>query len=494
MSVGMVNEQSGEGDPVQGGTLTFGSYSSITTLDPSKTPVAGSVGGTELGAIYDSLLRYDPLGEEFVPKLAESMSPNSDFKTWILKLREGVTFSDGSPFDSQAVKWSLDRYVSNQGPQSSLYSSRVASVDTPDASTVVFHLTDPWTGIQTMLATGPGMIVAPSSESSEQFSPIGAGAFALEKFAPYEELVLAARPDYYAGKPNLERLRIVSLPGSDTTVDSLVTGGLDVAHVRASDTLIPDLIDQGYPGFLDLPSLSAQSQINMAPGRPGADIRVRQALALAVDPEALDLRINDGNGLPGQEIFQESSRWHNDVGPIGFDPAKAKELLDEAKSDGYDGKISLVSTQDPVGQNLALALQSMLNAVGFDFQIKYANSVADVVKTIFADRDFDLAGGALNLPDADPFERLYGTLKTGSQSNASGYSDAEMDSLLDKLGAATTDHEKKAVLAQIQERVNETVPWQTYGVVPILNVWGKNVHGVQQSMDGIMLFDSTWKG
>ncbi len=74
LSIGPVNEQSGEGDPVKGGTLTFSGYSAVTNLDPAKTQIAGSVAGSELGAIYDTLLRYDPASKEFVPKLADRWS------------------------------------------------------------------------------------------------------------------------------------------------------------------------------------------------------------------------------------------------------------------------------------------------------------------------------------------------------------------------------------------------------------------------------------
>ncbi len=231
----------------------------------------------------------------------------------------------------------------------------------------------------------------------------------------------------------------------------------------------------------------------MAPGRPGSDVRVRQAMALAVDPETLNTRVNNGKGLPGQEIFQDTSRWHNDVAPIGVDPAKAKELLDQAKADGYDGKITFLSIQEPSAQATALAIQAMLNAVGFDAQIEYVTGAGDLVKRMYADHDYDMSTAALSLAEADPYERLYTGIKSGGRNNATGYSDAEMDALLDKLGVATTDEDKKAVLAQIQERANETVPWQVWGNVAALDVWNQNVHGLEQSLDGIVLFDGAWK-
>ncbi|MDI9918900.1 ABC transporter substrate-binding protein [Rhodococcus sp. IEGM 1379] len=492
LSIGLVNEQSNEGDSVKGGTLTFSGYAGVTTLDPAKTQIAGSVSGSELGAIYDTLMSYDPLGQKFEPRMASSMKPSTDFKTWTMTLRDGVTFSDGTPFDAAAVAASINRYVTNKGPQSSLWAAKVASIDTPDAKTVVFNLVDPWTGIQSMLATGPGMIVAPTAQKGETFTPIGAGAFTLEKFAPNEELLLDAREDYYGGAPNIDKLRAISIVGSQATADSLKSGGVDVAYLRSVSTVL-DLIDSGYPGYLDIPSLSYLANVNQAPGRPGADVRVRQALAMAVDPKAIDQRVNEGKGLPGQEIFQDTSRWDSGVAPIGVDTVKAKALLDAAKADGFNGKITFLTVQDPTAQAQALAIQSMANAVGFDFQIEYVNSVSDVTKRVYVDRDFDMSTGANNLPEADPFERLYTSLKTGGRNNAISYSDPETDTLLDQLGATTNDVDKKAVLAKIQERANVTVPWQVYGNTPWLSVWAKNVHGVQQSIDGIMFFNDAWK-
>ncbi|NMM91515.1 ABC transporter substrate-binding protein, partial [Rhodococcus sp. SRB_17] len=227
LKIGMVNEQADPGTPTKGGTLTFSGYAAVTTLDPAKGQVAGSTGGSELGAIYDVVMRYDPIKQEFVPQLAKSLEASSDSKTWTLKLRDGVTFSDGTPLDSKAVTDSITRYVTNKGPQSSLWAAKVASMDTPDATTVVFNLVDPWTGIQSMLATGPGMIVAPTAQKGDQFTPIGAGAFTLENFSPNVELVLAARPDYYGGAPNVDKLKLISIVGAQPTAEALKTGGID---------------------------------------------------------------------------------------------------------------------------------------------------------------------------------------------------------------------------------------------------------------------------
>ncbi|QXW00647.1 MULTISPECIES: ABC transporter substrate-binding protein [Rhodococcus] len=492
LKIGLVNEQADPGTPTTGGTLTFSGYSAVTSLDPAKIQVAGATGGSELSAIYDVLMRYDPIEKTFVPQLAQSLEPSSDSKTWTLKLRDGVKFSDGTSLDSKAVVDSINRYVNNKAAQSSLWAAKVASMDTPDASTVVFNLVDPWTGIESMLSTGPGMIVAPAAQQGDQFTPIGAGAFTLERFAPNEELLLAARPDYFGGAPKVDKLKLISIVGAQPTAEALKTGGIDAAYMRTL-TPILDLIENGNPGFIDIPSLGYIANVNMAEGRPGSDLRVRQAMAMAIDPETLNTRVNNGKGLPGQVIFQDTSRWHNDVAPTGVDAAKAKELLDQAKADGYDGKVTFLSIQEPSAQSTALGVQAMLNAVGFDTQIEYVTGAGDLVKRMYVDRDYDMSTAAGSLSEADPFERLYTGIKSGGRNNVTNYADAEMDVLLDQLGVATNDEDKKAVLAKIQERATETVPWIVWGNVPTLDVWNTNVHGLKQSIDGIMLFDSVWK-
>ncbi len=86
-------------------------------------------------------------------------------------------------------------------------------------------------------------------------------------------------------------------------------------------------------------------QINHRPGHPGADVRVRQAMAYAIDPATIDQRARGGQGMPGAELFQSWSRWHNDVAPLPPDQAKARELLEAAKADGYDGVVRYVGVQ-----------------------------------------------------------------------------------------------------------------------------------------------------
>jgi len=140
---GIVGNKDDGGTPVKGGTLTFAGYSSALSLDPTKTQPSGSTGGTELSALYDVLVRYDAATKAFTPQLAQSLQADSDQKVWTLKLRDGVTFSDGTPLNAQAVVASINRFNTNRGANAQVWTAAVAKMDTPDPAKVVFTLTSP---------------------------------------------------------------------------------------------------------------------------------------------------------------------------------------------------------------------------------------------------------------------------------------------------------------------------------------------------------------
>lgn len=479
------------GDPVKGGTLTFGSYAPIASLDPLKTQMAGATGGSEMAAVYDVLVKYDARTGQFEPQLARSVEAASDRLSWTISLRDGVTFSDGSPLDSRAVKWSIDRFVAGKGAGAELWNETVDEIALPDPATVVVKLNKPWSDFESMLAAGFGLVVAPSSQKGDSFTPIGAGPFTVERFAPREELVLSPRQDYWSGPPNLDKLRFVALGGDQATLESLRSNGIQMAFLRS-----PEVVAQArkaeLPGFIDTQDLGAIAVVNNRPGRPGADVRVRQAMAYAISPDVIDDRVNNGTGLPGADMFQSFSKWHTDVVGLPTDSDKAKSLLAEAKADGYDGHVSFLSLQEPTAQRRALAVQAMLQAVGFTVTIDYINSATDQTKRVLVDHDFDMAGSSLSLNDAVPFQRLNSLLQSGSFLNSPGYTNPEMDSLLAQLQVAEGTEDKKAIFARMQQLVNDTVPFLTWAAQAVFVPWSSSVHGAVPTLDSVMLFDKAW--
>lgn len=488
---GIVGPQT-EGTPVQGGTLSFASYASATSLDPAKTPAQGTIGGTEMAALYDLLMRYDITQDRYVPQLAQSLEPSSDARSWTLQLRPGVTFSDGTPLDAAAVVASINRYNTSRGFNSQLWTQNITRTEATGPTSVVFTLNKAWSEFPAMLASGHGMIVGSGSGQGGAFKPIGVGPFTLERFAPHEELLLNARPDYWDGKPNLAKLRFVEITGDQAKLDSLKAKNIQMAFLRAAD-VVTAARDAGFSGYMDTSPLGSIVLLNNRPGRPGSDVRVRQAIAAAVNVNSFDQRVIGGKGLPGSEIFPDWSKWHSDVAPRGYDPAKARELLDAAKRDGYDGKLRFVGIAAHESQQTALALQAMLQAVGFTVTIDLKNSVADVTKTLNIDHDYDISKSSITLPQGAVVNKLNAALRSNSTSNYSGYQNPDMDALLDRMQAAGDDEAAlRPLMADLQRLANETTPFVVLGALASFLPWQANVHGVVPSTDDVMLFGKAW--
>ncbi|MFS3130782.1 ABC transporter substrate-binding protein [Nocardioides sp. Bht2] len=489
---GFVVEPDGSAKVKQGGQLQVVTYSEARVLDPVLTIANGSSGGTEMAAVFDLLMRYDQEKDSYVPQLAEALEANAAQDEWTLTLRDGVTFSDGTPLDAEAVVWSLDRYVAKGGGQVSFLKHAVKSWTAVDASTVRFELTNPWSDFAYLLSTGPGMVVGKASDAGKAFTPIGAGPFVQEKYAPQEELVLRARADYWGGKPALDSVRFFPHAAEQGRLDVLRNGEADVAYLREPATA-KDALADGFGGFMEIGSISRGLLLNHRDGAATADVRIRQALMHAIDMDVINERTAKGVGITSGSILNPQSRWTLDTDPLQYDPAKAKELLAAAKADGYDGTISFKGVAK-VSEQMGLTLKALLETVGFKVTLDYVPSVTDLVSAIYVTHDFDMVIWGFGMPDRAVYPELFEKVNSTSRGNSGGSSDPVLDQLVEELGAAASPDAQKDVLEKVQAQWNQTVPYAPLGATPEWNAWGDKVHGITPSIDSIMLLGGAWKG
>ncbi|MCR6031207.1 ABC transporter substrate-binding protein [Nocardioides sp. zg-579] len=490
-TAGLVGEKD-SGDPTEGGTLTLADYSEARSLDPTKTIPNGAAGGNALAAVYDVLVRYDQPSNSFQPWLAKSLTSQDD-TTWTLKLREGVTFSDGSPLDSAAVVGSLAYYMENAGYNTLLLATNIKDMRPEGDDTVVFTLQKPWSTFPNMLASGPGMIIAPAAYENgpDAFEPIGAGPFVLDEYKPAEELLLTANPDYWNGEPPLEAVRFVWLASDDDRLSSLADGTVDITNIRAPQTVEKARKD-GFSGLMVPNGLGSIYWLNNREGRPASDVRVRQAINYAIDPQVIADRVNGGAGLPGRNIYSPSAPYFSEIETADFDPEKAKALLEEAKADGYDGKLTYIGQSDQASQTQAVTAEGMLEAVGFDVETDLLRNIADQTERIYVTHDYDIAVAAMSVPDEDPYSRLATNLVSQSPQNPSGYANPEMDALIDQLQSASGE-EATDLLEQINQLWQETVPGVAMGAGAFFIPWNGDVHGVQATSETLLLLGDAWK-
>ncbi|WP_406385477.1 ABC transporter substrate-binding protein [Streptomyces sp. NBC_01618] len=488
---GLIGKQPDAGKPVRGGTLNFADYAEARSLSPAVTYATGASGGSAMAAVYDVLVRYNTETKKYEPWLAQSLESNKDATTWTLKLRKGVNFSDGTPLNAKAVVDSITWYQTNKGADTALLAPNIAGMKATDDLTVVFTMRTSWAKFPAMLAQAAGMIVAPAAYAGKEFKPIGAGPFTLDRYAPQEEMVLKANTKYWKGRPHLDALRFYWPQSDEAKLDALNDGTADVTYMRGPD-VVDKAVKQGHPGELTLTAMGNVININSRAGSPGHDVRVRKAIALALDPQLDAQRSYKGKGLPGKELFPPESQWHSTVKPLGVDLDEAKKLVTEAKKDGFDGAVSYMDGTDPVSRAKAVTLKAMLERVGFTVKLDLEASIADRVKKTYVDHDFDLSRGALSVSEGNPYHRLQSALNSKSFGNPGGYAEPKMDALLAELHAAVTDEQTQKALDGIQTLVNETVPLANLGASAGFTAWGKNVHGIVPTEEYMALFGEAW--
>ncbi|MGH3353929.1 MAG: ABC transporter substrate-binding protein [Nocardioides sp.] len=490
-STRLLNAEDASGDPVQGGTLRVAEYSEARTLDPTKTYPTGTTGGNVMAAVYDTLVRYDPVEDEFEGQLAESLE-SDDLSTWTLKLREGVKFHDGTALDAEAVIGSIEYYAASYGMNAALLKQEITSLTAADAQTVEIKLAHPWAKFPNMLAGGAGMVLAPAAyKNPKAFKPIGAGPFTFTSYSPAEKTVVTANPDYWDGRPALDAIEFVLLGADSTAYETMESGGVDVTTLRGPE-VVDEAITSGSPAMVSRVSMANNFWINNRKGFPGEDKRVRQAIALAIDPAIYLKRAAGGAGDATKLLMSEDSVWAPGVEPMPTDTKAAKKLLEEAKADGYDGKISFLARTDQASQAGALAVQAMLEAAGFEVKLELLQNVADQVQKIYVDRDFDIAVVATSIPEGDLFTRVASSMGSTSALNVSGYASPEMDKLAQELQAVEDPADAKEIMTQIEALWAEDAPGVGISSGALVNAWNDNVHGLEPSTDSLLLFSDAW--
>lgn len=488
---GLVDVDDG-GEPKDGGILTVAEYTEIRSLDPTVTHANGSTGGNAMAAIFDPLMRYDYENDSVEPWLAESLESNEDSTVWTLGLREGVQFSDGTPVDAAAVAASIERYNETFALNAYVMRTELTSIEVVDDRTVQFTLNESWPRFPILLTSGAGLVLAPAAYADpENFEPIGAGPFVFDDYAPGEELTVSANENYWGEAPHLDGIRFTFLGSDDTALDTLSAGDVDVAFLRGAKIVEKARAD-GIGGMMNTTSLSNNLWVNAREGYPGEDERVRQAIYWAIDPDVFMERMSDGAGVATKTLFSPDSTWSVTDEQPTIDQEKATELLEQAKADGFDGKITYTARNDQASQAGAVAIKAMLEAVGFEVELDLLQNVADQVQKVYVDGDYDVAVVATSVHDEDVFARLTNSLHSGSGGNVTGYASEDMDALLAELQQVDDPAEATDLLTRLEELWASEATGITLSSGGLFTAWNQHVHGVVPTAEAITLFGSAW--
>lgn len=481
-----------------GTQLDYGVFGETASLDPTLS--SGSIiGGTQLAALYDVLMRYDFERGEFVPQLAESLERNETADVWTLTLREGITFDDGSPLTAQLVSDNIDRFF-GEGVRNNAagFMGTIESKRVVDDRTLEFTLRSSNYEFPLILADEPGMVVnlAVVGDDATVFgsappAAAGVGPYVLERNAPGEEIVLKARQNYWNGPVCIETLRFVYVPGAQATLQAFEAGDLDVGFLRepasiaaardAGYTLLTEIADSGNDWFL-----------NHAEGRATADPRVREAFILAIDPNIVNDRAYNGTLLsPGKSLVAPSSPLYSDgVASFPTDSERAAQLVEEAKADGWDGHFVIAGQSAPPLDEVSLALEAMLEAVGMDVEVR-SMSVGDQIGALI-DGDFDAGWGAMLITQPSGGAAMSRALLSDSSGNRMRYASPEMDAAIAAYLAAPDLPSRQQAIAQISDVVQRDFVYLPLAQHEEGIVIADDVHGIKLTSFSIHLFDDAY--
>ena len=360
------------GEPQYGGDLRIGSVLSPPILFPNR--MVGGDPDPILYTVIECFARWGA-GGEFVPWLATSWEEDAEAKTITVHLREGVKFHDGSDFDAEAAKWSLDYLLSDLVRGHGAFIAALESTEVIDDYTIRVHI-EPYqtTTLQQVLRH---KFVSPTAYEKNgmewaELNPVGTGPFKFVSWKRNVNIKFERFDDYWGGKPYLDTVEWIEYKDSMVLMASFLAGEVDAVIMVDPK----DATEIAEYGKFTVQTCPGELQVFLPDGDHDysvwSNLLVRQAGNYAIDRQAICDAVGYGYWRPAfqHSIGPEHWSYNPDVEGYPYNPEKARELLAEA---GYpDGfKTTLYRESVPLSEVLAAtAVQGYLNAVGIDTHLE----------------------------------------------------------------------------------------------------------------------------
>jgi peptide/nickel transport system substrate-binding protein len=467
---GASSDVSEQGDPVTGGSITVGLEAETNSWLPGSANYSNSGINVAL-AIYDPLFRRAVDGT-IHPYLAESLEFDEALTTWTVTLRPGVVFHDGTPLNAQAIKTVFDEYIAADGSNLAGQVADVASVEAVDELTVKYTLSAPNAAFGDVLAGAVGWPFSPTAAKAAGedagSQPVGTGPFVFSEWQRDSKLVVTRNPDYWQeGLPYLDEIVFRPIPDEDTRIASLRSGDVDaVQSLRQS--AIRQLRDIDGVDTYEFLGNNSGSAIFNTTAPPLDDVRVRRALAYALDQEQL-IEVLGGTGLTPAETqwFSEDSPWYSAEAAAAWptnDVEQAAALIDEyvndpARSDGQPVgapvQLQFDCPPDPSLIELSQLYQAFWGAAGVEVdlnQVEQATHVSQAMAGEFQAKCWRVGD------QGDPYRTFTDAFTGDSPLNFTKFTDPRIDDALDVLRTTADTDTRRAAVEDISMVLAEEVP------------------------------------
>jgi len=455
-------------------TLNLGMSVEPAGLDPTiAAPVA--IGQVTWQNIFEGLVSIDETGK-VQPQLARSWEISPDGLTYTFKLQTGVKFHDGEAFDSAAAKFALDRARGKDSvnPQKRFFAS-IASIDTPDAETLVLHLSSPTGSLVYWLGWPASVMVGPKSAADDKTTPVGTGPFKFSTWAKGDHVELVKNADYWnkAAAAKLDKVTFRFINDPQAQAAALKSGDLDAFPEFAA----PELMSS-FDGDARLTTKVGNTELKVVAGmnnarKPFDDKRVRQALMMAIDRQTVIDGAWSGLGTAiGSHYTPNDPGYQDMTGVLPYNVEKAKALLAEA---GYPNgfTFTIKSPQMAYAPRSAQVMQAMLAEIGVTVNIEPTEFPAKWVKDVMTSRDYDMTIVAHAEPmDIDIYSR---------DPYYFNYKNPAFNDLMKKVQETADPAGQAKIYGEAQKILAEDVPALYLFVMPKLGVWDKKLKGLWEN-------------
>ncbi len=455
--------------------LTYIEGTDITTLDPafaSDRPTQ-----TVLRHIYENLVDTDPATGGPKPWLATSWKVSDDKKQWTFTLKSGVKFADGSPLNAAAVKTSLERLLDKKlAASNATLLSTVTAIEAPSDTEVKITTKEPFAPLLENLAH-PGAAIVPPNFDPQKSS--GSGPYKLQERQSGVKLVLVKNTNYGGPAQTWEQIIFKPVTAEATRAVNLQSGEAQIVKGLAPEA-VEELKKNSKIEVLVQPSTFQISfEINQRK-KLFQDVRVRRALNMAVDKEALVKGLLRGMGSVPTGPVPTGAQWPLALKAYPYNPEEAKKLLAEAGvKPGTPIEIWTTQGRYVKEKESAEAVSGYLQAVGFAPTIKVIEWGVYTKEIDKDDKTADLYILGASVPTLD--WRLTRNFLSTSTNNESGYKNAEVDKLLLEARTVFEDGARKALYDKVQTLVWDDAPYLfLYNQVQII--------GVQKGVTGLTVF------
>jgi peptide/nickel transport system substrate-binding protein len=458
-------------------TLVIAIQSDPTGFDPEA--ILNNTSGFVMATIYDSLVKYKPGTVDVEPGLAERWEVAPDGLTYTFHLRKGVAFHDGTAFNAPNYIKTIKRLLDKEDPDS-IYKSgsvqsyigftyeQVAGYTAIDDDTVEFKLKAPSAPFLASLAMVFNGVVSPAAVSTYKADfrshPVGTGPFVFKDWRKGDQIVLDANPNYWGGKPRVDRIVFKVYPDAQASLLAMKRGDVHILADVSTPT-IPAIRGDANLVLLTQPGLAISGVGLPFDTKPFDDKRVRQALNYAIDREAIDKSLFQGLAEPMTAPLP-SSQWGFDKSSKGYpyDPEKAKKLLAEA---GYPNgfKTEFISYNsargyNPAAADLAVAIQGYLQKIGVEASIR-KQEIGAHLSEIRSGKYGGMFLVGFTGDNGDPDNFLYFLFDSVGipVNNTARYKNPAVDKLLGE-AQQLADHGKRVQLyEEAQKIITDDAPW-----------------------------------